>query len=1036
MEETTIYSAAPAENGSVNWKKRINVNDIHNYWMASIRKEQLEEDETVRLTAVLPYESKGKFHDHQITITEQVRSAEELIQLMDRKYASIKKNEWKRKVGWSMSSAIFKYIPAGPDGKPVAPTKSQIKHLSSFVIDMDSHTSKDRGERFHFNSYTNESRRLIAGLALAKINDLFNKLDMDLVIKPNHAYSTGGGLQFIAHFQRPINQQEAETIFNHVKLAAKRMKERFVVYGVDVLDNIRSCYLDFDISSTDIAHTQRMAGTVNPKEQYMGSFSEEIPDLYNEDLIDKSKLNLFNVLDDISKGLSEEDGNIQAIRNIYNKSVIKLKELSKPFLAKNASDEMIEISSDLNPTTILHSAEILKHVNQIFKDGDQAIYKNYDDFNILKEISSEQQAAYMGSLLEVNKEASTSRYTAYRCPFHPEQNGSFAIYNNNDKPVAYAKDFHDGTVYNAISFVMALSNFNPDGHDLVSGDEGFKSRSEAVFEIASALGIELKAPVRKQFANDQVQGEVDRLISEVNVEDYVYYRLANKQRACIIREFEHGESFMFDGTKMMTEHILLNQLNKYHADFELRNAFHDKFIEKILINAFEEFTPGAGYTYERKNIKYINLWIPGKDYLKIHEMSKNIDQMDIASALGLIKERLPVMNYYLHQMTQKGSIEYFLNWLINVANFNTMSTIPVINTVQGTGKGVFVTNVLEHYLNHEYVNVVNSDKVASNFNAFMEKSSLIVLDEGDFSRSHEVDNLKLLTGNEYIQVEKKGVDSQKMKKHFNLLMMTNGETPIIHPSNDRRITYFRCDVTLLDSIKHAGFETIDEFIVALREEVPEFWAILVKTAPKTEWNNQNLKDNQFNKQILMMHPFGKLLIKMLDNEWEEIKLQMSENEGDPLIITSNLEMIEHIKNEFESTGTINLTLINKYIKSLNFKTYVSVQQFIKNNALTKNGIEIKNTSTSVIIHINKYKLKNLIEMENNLGKLFDCYNPENIDKTLSLVNAHKELDDEKVVEVLNDVGLTPHLNNDPLGLNNQTPVNGLTLPQAPNTIIQ
>ena len=1036
MKETTVYAAAPAEKGSVNWKKRINVNEIHNYWMASIRKEQLEEDETVRITAVLPYESKGKFHDHQITITEQVRSAEELIQLIGKKYASISKNEWKRMVGWSMSAATFKYIPAGPDGKPVAPTKAQFKSLSSFVIDMDSHTSKERGERFHFNSYTKESRRLIAGLVLIKINDLFNKLDMDLVIKPTNTYATGGGLQFIAHFQRPIDQQEADTIFNHIKLAAKRMKDRFVVYGVDALDNIRSCYFDFDVSSTDITHTQRMAGTVNPKPQYMGSFAEEIPDLYNEELIDNAKLNLFKVLDDIAKELSNEKDNIQVIRNIYNKSVIKLKELSKPFLGKDKKGEIIEISSDLNPTTLLHSAEILKHVNQIFKEGDQAIYKNYDDFNILKTIPSEQQAAYMGSLLEVNKEASTSRYTAYRCPFHPEQNGSFAIYNNADKPIAYAKDFHDGTVYNAVSLVMALSNFNPDGQDLVSGDEGYKSRGEAIFEIASALGIEIKAPVRRQFAADQVQGEVDRLIAEVDVENYVYYRLANKQRACVIREFEHGEAFVFDGTKMMTEHVLLNQLNKYHADFELRNAFHDKFIEKILINAFEEFTPGAGYTYERKNIKYINLWIPGKNYLKIHEMAKDIEQMDIQSALGLIKERLPVVNFYLHQMTQKGSIEYFLNWLINVANFNTMSTLPVINTVQGTGKGVFVTHVLEHYLNHEYVNVVSSDKIRSNFNAFMEKSSLIVLDEGEFSKSHEVDNLKLLTGNPYIQVEKKGIDSQKMKKHFNLLMMTNGETPIIHPSNDRRITYFRCDVTLLDSSKHAGFETIDDFIEALKEEVPEFWAILVKTTPKPEWNNQNLKDNQFNKQILMMHPFGKLLIKMLDNEWDEIKLQMNENESDPLVITSNLEMIDNIKNEFESTGTINLTLINRYIRSLNFKTYVSVQQFIKNNALTKNGIEIKNTSSSVVIHINKYKLKNLIKMENNLGRLFDCYNSENIDKTLSLVNSHEDLDDEKIEDALDDIGLTPHLNNDPLGLNNKTSGNAPVLPQAPNTIIQ
>ena len=75
---------------------------------------------------------------------------------------------------------------------------------------------------------------------------------------------------------------------------------------------------------------------------------------------------------------------------------------------------------------------------------------------------------------------------------------------------------------------------------------------------------------------------------------------------------------------------------------------------------------------------------------------------------------------------------------------------------------------LNYYLNQEYVNVVTSEKIQSNFNAFMETSSMIVLDEGDFSKSKEVDQLKFLTGNDRITVEKKGVDSTQMKKYFNI----------------------------------------------------------------------------------------------------------------------------------------------------------------------------------------------------------------------------------------------------------------------------
>jgi hypothetical protein len=1026
INETTngqVFSTAPSLNGSVNWKDRIKVNDIREYWLSSVGKELLQEDETVRITAVLPWEKNGKLVDSQITIHEQVRSADEFIALMEKKYAGIRDNEWKRLVGWSMSSATFQYQTPGADGKPIAPSKSSVRTLESFVIDMDAHTEKEKGSRFHFNSYNDNSRRLIAAIAVNKINKIFKTLNMDLILKPLKAYATGGGLQFIVKFTRPILANEADKIFLHIKSAAKTMKDRINIYGLDALSNIETCFLDFDVSSTDIAHTQRVSGTVNPKSGYLGSFAEEIRDLYDESKIDAAKAEMLEALDDSVF----QDETIDGLRKFYHAQVVKFKELFKDRKVQDekgnnkldAFGNTIPISWDIVPDAVMHSATILKHVDDTFRDGDKSLWANYQDYDILKDVSSADQAKFMGSFLNINEAATTARYVSYHCPFHPEQDPSFAIYTNADAPVAYAKDFHDGgEIYNAITFLMALQKI---------------TRTEAIHKFALAFGIQLKAAVRKEFGKEETSNEVMKLISEIDTENFVYYRLANKNRACIIREFEQGEAYTFDGTKMMSDHILLHQLGKVGADKELRAVFHEKFEERVLINAFEEFNPGKPHQYTKGFIKYINLWIPGKAYLKIHEMSEVIDQMDIKSALGLIKNRLPVMDFYLHQITQKGSIEYLINWLINTAHFNRMSTLPVITTVQGTGKGVFVTNVLEHYLNHKYVNVVTSEKISSNFNAFMEQSSLIVLDEGDFSKSHEVDNLKLLTGNEFIQVEKKGIDSQKMRRHFNLLMLTNGETPLIHPSNDRRMTYFRGDVTLLDSIEHAGFDTIDNFILAVKEEVDEFWAILLKTTPKPEWNNANLKDNQFNKQILLMHPFGKLIIKMIENEWNEIKLQISENIDDNVVIAANLEMVSNIQKAFESTGTVDLTLINKYIKSLPFKSFVSVQQFIKSNALHKNGIEIQNTGTAVLLHINKYKLKELIKMENNLGKLFDCYNSENLDNTLNDVNSHHDLDnDGHVADILEDVGLAPINNTDPLNLSPIAP----GVPAAPSTIMQ
>lgn len=1002
-----ITALAPADKLMINWEDRIRREDIKKYWMETIKTEVLQDDETVRLTAILPYkDSNGNLMKSQITLKDQVRSADELINTMDLKYQGIKENDWKALVGWSMSCATYEYV-TNDDGKPVAPGRDSFRTINTIVIDMDSHTKKNSedksSERFNFNSFDEPSRRICAAIALTKLNSLFEKEGMDLELKASKAYATGGGLQFTFNLDKPLIKTEADKVLGYVKHALNTFKDdRFVAFGTKFDKEFDFCYFDFDVSSTDITHTQRVCGTINPKENYYGAFAEEIVDLYNMDLMEQAVTLIRDSVNKTETALEYQ----KSVKNLISNTIIGFKKIIK-------QDDYIVYK------TVSSYAFMLKHTNETYRKGDKNTWGSAQDFEILQQITPKQQSDYMSKELTILKEQSTTRYSAYICPIHDDKNASFVIYHNPDRPVAYAKDFHDDAIYNCITFLMKTKDI---------------SHNDALHMVASDNNVQLKSNQRKSIVKEDDAKDVDELINKIDTENFIYYRLANKSRACIVREFTEGLSFTFDGTKMLSDHILLNQLNVKQAGLELRIIFHDKFVEKVLINAFEEFKPGAGYTFEKKFIKYVNLWIPGKDYLKIHELAETMNVMEIPQAIAIIKDRLPSMYFYLCQMTQKGSLEYFVNWLINLAKFQTMSTIPVVTSVQGTGKGVFVEYVLEYYLNHEYVNTVKSEKMSSNFNSFMEKSSLIVLDEGDFSRSHEVDNLKLLSGNPYIQIEKKGVDSQKMKKQFNIIMMTNGETPAVHPSNDRRFTYFRCDVTLLDAIQPLGYEFIDDFIESLKFEVQEFWAILVKTNPKKEWSQMNLKDNQFNKQILLMHPFGKLVLKMIDNEWDEIKLQINEDVSDGLVITSNLEMVNLIRKEFETKGTIDLTLVNKYIKSLPFKSFISVQQFIKINALHKNGIKISTDATSVKLNIDKTKLKTLIRMDNNLGKLFDIYSNDKIEYTLSQASTGGVAEEAEIqADLLLNSGLQPIDSSDPLGLN---PIQHSTImPPPPSSIM-
>ena len=1017
-------TAAPNLDGSVNWKKRIRPEEIKNYWKSVFGVEQLGEDETIRITAIRPWMNGEKLQGNQITLTDQIRNVTELITVIEKTYQAVE-NQYKTLVGFSISAGVYKYR-VTEDGKGIAPGKEALIRINTMVMDLDSHVEQvGKHGRFHFNSFEEHSRRLIAGKASIKVNQILHENNIDLIIHSTKTYATGGGLQFHLKFERYLNAIEADNIFRYIRTALLSLSEnKFAGNGVDALGNFQRCWLEFDLSCGDPTHTQRLGGTVNPKADYMGSFSEEIPDFYNLQLMDNAGAFLKNSVTINPNPKKFPHEKFESIKNSFLKITDSFRKNSQ------IDQEFIQIEHMKN------SAYLSERENK-FKSKNANELFGSDTYDIIKQIPVDEQAKMMKEIIyetytteqleSENNSSHSERFKRYNCPFHTETDPSFAIYQNNDgSGIARANDFHEnGNSYNLIEFIIAVAKH--------------RGKERTTQEVVGELKLRFSDIVIKQTDKKNIQKEanlnsIDLLIDRVNVEDYIYYRLANKQRACIIREFEHGESHVFDGTHMMSDHILINQLGMTNtADKELRALFHERFIEKILINAFEEFRPGKPHTYERHHIKYINLWIPGKEYLKIHEMAESLDEMDIASALGIIKNRLPNIWFYLNQITQKGNLEYFLNWLICISQFKTMSTIPIITSVQGTGKGLFVTHFLERYLNHEYVNIVNSEKMANNFNSFMERSSLIVMDEGDFSGTHDVDNLKMLSGNKYIQIEKKGIDSMKVERQFNMIMLTNGETPMRHPSNDRRISYFRLEVPLIDSIKQTDFEQIDDYMEAVDEEVLEFWSILVKTQTKKEWNNMNLKDNQFNKQILLMHPFGKLVLKILEDDWGSIKLQMNENVDDPLVITSNIEMIETIKSTYEQTGEIDLTLINKYIKSLNYKTFTGVQQFIDINILKENGIHSITNSQSVKIRIEKEKIKNLIYMKNNLGDVFDCYKDENIEHTMSDSFRNNRVTNEKLSTAqLQDFGMQPispvlSTNNDPLGI---------AKPALPNTVVQ
>jgi hypothetical protein len=463
---------------------------------------------------------------------------------------------------------------------------------------------------------------------------------------------------------------------------------------------------------------------------------------------------------------------------------------------------------------------------------------------------------------------------------------------------------------------------------------------------------------------------------------------------------------------MLANHILSNQLDVYDAEQVLVEEFGKRFMEIVLVDAFEEFYPGRDTVFNKQFIKFVNLWVPSNRYQRVHARAAEIDidkPFSLEEAIALIKRKAPWTYKYILQMVQNGDLTWFINWLSGVSKFKTMPVVPVIFGVPGAGKNLFVNTIMDFYLNNEYVKVVSGDRIMQQFNSMLESSSLIVLDEGDFSTGKEVDQLKLLTGNDKILIEKKGVDATNKQRHFNILFFSNGEVPLRHPAQDRRISYFHNEIPLLASCESWGI-TIDDMVERVRSEMVEFWAIMVRTELDHKMAMANSKNGQFWKQILMQHPFGALIVKLMNGEWEDIALQLNENVSDQAEMGVNLKLLLNIKDQFETNGRISLTLINRYLQSLNFRMKQSIQKFIQVNHLPEFGISIIVEENDVKINVNKKKVQEALRVKNVLRAAYPKTAREEVsilEAELAQENADTGIEVEDEIETLNNLVAPP-----------------------------
>lgn len=951
--------------------------EIKEYWFNLFGDYEFSDSETVRL--VYFAKSFDGNNDVNVTTKIQINSVDSLIKAMDVVYGQFsEKNKdgtykQNKSIGFSLGSGIYEFDKAGLK----APGRHSFKYLKTIIMDVDCYVYPNvQKERFVLSVFDKKQQAFAAMQIYNKICDSLLQYSSPLII-PYKVYCTGGGFQFLFTFDKFLSMSEVEPLFDMYKTVFT--KTRFPVMGVGSLSLIGEAVSDFyaeiDLSFTDVVHVQRLFGVKNQKYGFRptdistifgNNIKSQFPnDKFNINIITSNhfaeKIESYFLYNEINKSIHaktspDEESVIYGTVNRFcdNKREEKTTLIKK--IDNIISNFSVYLKSSLaNPITIpelqTFSKMIIKPKSVIEKASN---VKDIQLNEILYKISG--QVAINILKHEISFINETGNLIACKCPFHGDEKSSFAIYKNeNGKTILM--DFHDNKSYDIIEFWMAHKNLD---------------KQTAINDLVSKSGLIFNSKDGKSLQKVIGTTSVNDLIKQIDVENFIYYRLTNKQKSCIVRHINTGEPFLFDGSKMLADHILDNQLQKNDADAEFREIFHAVFEEKVLLEAFEEYSPGQKSTFSRDFVQFVNTWIPGKNYKEVHKIAENLTDMDIDLTLSLLREKTPHLYIYLLQITQKGNLKYFVNWLAASSQFRIMPIMPIMTSNFGTGKNLFVEEVLNFYFNQEYVNVMNSDRVQSQFNSLLETCSLLVLDEGDFSKSKEVDNLKFLTGNNTLMIEKKGVDTVKKKKMFNTIMLTNGDSPINHPYNERRFTYYRLDVSLLDTC-NALKTTIPDLIDKVREELVDFWAIIYKTIVIPDWAFQNDKSPQYFKQILMMHPFGRLVIKMIEEQWVDLSLQLNEHNDDQITQANNTKLINDLRDQFKLDGRLNMVIVNKYIKSMNYKHFQSVQNFIQINQLKNHGfnILIENNNTYVVLDIEK--IKKTIYMDNNLKEVIPDY---------------------------------------------------------------
>lgn len=212
--------------------------------------------------------------------------------------------------------------------------------------------------------------------------------------------------------------------------------------------------------------------------------------------------------------------------------------------------------------------------------------------------------------------------------------------------------------------------------------------------------------------------------------------------------------------------------------------------EKMTRKAFEAFTLSQGYAFpkvhrtnfkpllefstitEEEGLRYVNTYRP----IETPRIKAPVDLFlqHIKKLVPDENDRLILLSYMAALIQYKG-VKF--TWCV------------IIQGTPGNGK-TLLNDILSFCIGRQYVHTPKSSELTGKFNGWMANNLLITIDDIYQSSWDMIETLKPMITNQYLEIERKGIDKVTQEIFCNFFLCTNNRDGVPKTRDDRRFAPF------------------------------------------------------------------------------------------------------------------------------------------------------------------------------------------------------------------------------------------------------